>query len=225
MAATEVGKVKKPLGMRIGESVFCAGYLAFALAAGCIFLGRHGALPDAFYRLCAAMTFLLAGGDAFHLIPRIAANLGTHPESRFRLGLGNLVSSITMTFFYVVLLMAMRQTGAIPPAAYQAMLAAMVALALVRTGLCAAPGNRWFGDGGDMKWRALRNVPFALIGLITVGYLAALCRQPALAALVAASFACYMAVVLGVQRRPALGMLMMPKTLCYVGLIAILLGW
>ena len=29
---------QKPLGMRIGESVFCAGYLVFALVAGIIFL-------------------------------------------------------------------------------------------------------------------------------------------------------------------------------------------
>mgnify|MGYP007101891463 CR=1 FL=1 len=53
------------------ENLFCAGYLLFALVAGFIFLSRGGTL----YSRCAVMTFLLANGDAFHLIPRIASNL------------------------------------------------------------------------------------------------------------------------------------------------------
>ena len=37
---------QKPLGMRIGESVFCGGYLVFALVAAIVFLlGRTGAHP------------------------------------------------------------------------------------------------------------------------------------------------------------------------------------
>jgi hypothetical protein len=30
-----------PLGMRIGESVFCIGYLVFALIAGIVMLSRY----------------------------------------------------------------------------------------------------------------------------------------------------------------------------------------
>ncbi len=89
-------KKEKPLGMRIGESVFCAGYLLFAAIAAIIFLKREGT----FYHLCGLMTLLLGGGDAFHLIPRIIVNIkGETEKSPFWLGLGNLVSSVTMTGF------------------------------------------------------------------------------------------------------------------------------
>ena len=89
------------------ENLFCAGYLLFAFVAGCIFLSHGGP----FYSRCAVMTFLLASGDAFHLIPRIASNLKpAWTKKQFWLGLGNLISSITMTVFYVVLAYVMART-------------------------------------------------------------------------------------------------------------------
>ena len=62
---------QKPMGMRIGESVFCIGYLCFVFVAACIF----GARGDQYSRLCMLMCILLGGGDAFHLIPRIIINI------------------------------------------------------------------------------------------------------------------------------------------------------
>ena len=201
--------------MRTVESLFCAGYLIFAFAAGFIFAGRGGAL----YARCAVMTFLLAGGDAFHLVPRIIAGLSPDWSGKtWWLGLGNLVSSITMTLFYVALARVMdsRAPGLMRPA----VLPTLMALSAVRIGLCAFPGNRWFGDGGGQRWRLIRNLPFVAIGVVTVAYLVALYGEWRLAALVVASFACYMAVVMGVRKKPALGMLMIPKTVCYIWMIA-----
>ena len=201
------------------ENLFCGGYLLFALAAGCVFLSRGSELGAR----CAAMTFLLAGGDAFHLIPRIIANLNpAWPGKRRWLGLGNLISSITMTLFSVALALAMDcwRPGQLPGFA----LPALIALSAARIALCACPANRWLTDGGDQRWRLYRNLPFLAIGLITVAYLIAPFGQGLLAALVVVSFACYMGVVMGVRKRPALGMLMMPKTVCYIWMIAYLLG-
>ncbi len=106
---------EKPLGMRIGESVFCAGYLVFALVAGCMLITCAPG-TGAWASTCGAMTLLLGCGDAFHLIPRILVNLrGTSEDPNvlrrrsFALGLGNLVSSITMTAFYLLLFVGMWQ--------------------------------------------------------------------------------------------------------------------
>lgn len=208
--------MKKVMGMM--ENMFCAGHLLFALVAGFIFLSRGGAL----YSRCAVMTFLLAGGDAFHLIPRIASNL--RPEwtrKKFWLGLGNLISSITMTLFYVALAYVMDsyQPGAMP----KMIPWCLIALAVVRIVLCAFPANNWFDDGGSQKWRLYRNLPFLGIGVMTVIYLIALYRQWLLAALVIVSFACYMATVMGVKKNPRLGMMMIPKTICYIWMIAFFL--
>ena len=200
------------------ENLFCMGYLVFAFIAGFIFLHRG----CVFYSRCAAMTFLLAGGDAFHLTPRVIANLKPDWQDKSCwLGRGNLISSITMTLFYVVLVLVMEsfQPGVMPPA----VLPTIIILSVIRIALCAFPANHWLGDGGNQKWRLYRNLPFLAIGVITILYLAALYGAWLPAALVAVSFACYMAVVMGVKAKPALGMMMIPKTICYIWMIAYIL--
>ena len=168
------------------ENLFCAGYLLFAFTAGSIFLSREGA----FFLGCAVMTFLLAGGDAFHLIPRIIANLRPGwPDQKRWLGLGNLISSITMTLFYVALarVMDISEPGIMPAA----LPVVLIILSVIRICLCCAPANNWSGDGGSQRWRLYRNIPFLITGIMTVLYLTVLYRKWLLAVLVALSFFFY----------------------------------
>ena len=196
------------------ENLFCAGYLAFAVIAGCIFASRGDTR-------CAAMTFLLAGGDAFHLIPRIISNVRPDWENKKRwLGLGNLISSITMTLFYVVLALVMDRYAPLP----RTILPTLMVLSVIRICLCLAPANNWFDDGGSQKWRLYRNLPFMAIGAITVAYMIAVYHQWLLATLVTVSFACYIGTVMGIKKNPKLGMLMIPKTICYIWMIVYFLG-
>ena len=220
---------EKPMGMRIGESAFCAGYLLFALVAGVVFLTRDGSLAQT----CAAMTLLLGCGDAFHLVPRILGNVRgaarSEDEERrrhFWLGLGNLVSSITMTVFYILLFDAMGQTpgsGSLPGWS-GTVRTVLVVLAVVRICLCLFPQNRWFDGVGSQTWGIWRNLPFVAMGVITVWYLVAWYGNWLMAALVTASFACYMGVVLMAREKPMMGMLMIPKTICYIWMISLFLG-
>ena len=69
-----------------------------------------------------------------------------------------------------------------------------------------------------------RNVPFVAMGVITVLYLVVWYQEWMLAGLVTLSFACYMGVVLYARDKPMMGMLMIPKTICYICVIAIMLG-
>ena len=214
---------QKPMGMRIGESVFCIGYLCFVFIAACIF----GARGDQYSRLCMLMCMLLGGGDAFHLVPRIIINIKGETEDKeentkrsFWLGLGNLISSITMTLFYVLLFRVMEEREQIqmPSMIYTS----LTVLTVLRIALCLFKQNRWF-TGGDPTWGIIRNIPFVVIGVITIVYLIAYCHAPDLAILVFFSFLCYMAVIIGAKKKPMLGMLMIPKTICYIWMIAILL--
>lgn len=66
--------------------------------------------------------------------------------------------------------------------------------------------------------------PFVLMGLITVFYLLVWYHARLLALLVTASFACYMGVVLYARQKPMMGMLMIPKTICYIWMIGIFLA-
>jgi hypothetical protein len=226
---------EKPLGMRIGENVFCIGYLAFALIAGIILYTRAANTGNPFYTVCAAMTLLLGGGDAFHLIPRIVINFQgetTDPQAQrkraFWLGLGNLISSITMTIFYLLLFVAMalkHGDGDLSTITSEisAPLRGLIILAIIRIILCLFPQNHWFSKDHETNWGLYRNIPFVLIGAITVLYLITWYQEWLLAILVTVSFVCYMIVVLGAKKKPVLGMMMIPKTICYIWMIALFL--
>ena len=225
---------QKPLGMRIGESVFCAGYLLFALVASIIFLlARLGAFPE-FATVCAVMTLLLGAGDAFHLVPRILANVHGETDDpdeqkrrTFWLGLGNLVSSITMTAFYVLFFDAMALEPGYAGTVHlgqDVVRWVLLVLAATRVILCLLPQNRWFTRDGDPVWGIRRNVPFLAMGVITVLYLLIWYQEWLLSLLITLSFACYMGVVVYAHEKPMMGMLMIPKTICYILIIANLLG-
>ena len=124
------------------------------------------------------------------MIPRIVSNLRpAWKRKQFWLGLGNLISSITMTLFYVTLAYVMDSYK--PGVMSHAIQLAIIILALVRIGLCAFPANNWFDEGGNQRWRLYRNLPFIAIGMVTAAYLVVLYRQWLLAMLVVVSFVCY----------------------------------
>lgn len=224
---------EKSLGMRIGESVFSIGYLAFLMVAMILFF-VSSATAGGWAITCGFMTLLLGVGDALHLVPRIIINIKDETddprEKRKRngwLGIGNFASSITMTAFYLLLFIAMRQRaypGTQISGAQMAVLIPLLALALVRLVLCLLPQNHWFDGKGSQLWGVVRNLPFAVIGLITIAYLIVWYGEWLMALLVFASFACYLIVVFAAKQKPVLGMLMIPKTICYICLIALLLA-
>jgi len=226
---------EKPLGMRIGESAFCTGYLAFALIAGLVFLSASQT-AGVWAHTCGIMTLVLGCGDAFHLVPRILINLHgstQDPEAgqrrSFWLEVGNLVSSISMTVFYLLLYLALWQMTHPDLAATMSsfetgVFVFLCALAAVRIALCLFSQNKWFDGEGSQQWSIYRNVPFVAMGVITVWYLVAWYGLLDMAVLVCLSFACYMGVVLGARQRPMLGMLMIPKTICYIWLLSLLLA-
>ena len=218
-----------PLGMRIGESVFCIGYLFFALIAGIVMLSRYDGNQYMLY--AGIMVLVLCFGDSFHLVPRIIRNVrGPSSRSSFYLGLGNLVSSITMTLFYVLMfyvvcyMNGMHDVGT----ADYAVMVLLDILAVVRIGLCLVPSNRWFDGVGDLKWAIIRNVPFVIMGILMVGWL--LYRSIVygwgmylLSVLIILSFGFYIPVVLFARKKPMVGMLMIPKTICYIVIICLFL--
>ena len=152
-------------------------------------------------------------------------NQETEARDDFALGLGNLISSITITLFYLIFFSVMNRMhpGAVPDSAMTAIRRLLLILAVIRILLCLFPGNAWFRREGNPRWGIIRNIPFVLIGIITIYYLIVFCGRPGMAALILVSFLCYMAVVLLVRKKPMMGMLMIPKTICYIWIIAILL--
>lgn len=225
---------ERPGPALVAESVFCICYLLFMAVSTWVFstAGLQGGSPYAL--ACASAAGLLLFGDALHLIPRIVFDLedlghkGTHPHRVAVLGLGSLASSLTMTGFYLVLYQVfdlwaqmLHDSG---PKGAGPVWYALVVVAVMRAVLCLLPQNRWL-SGGDHTWSLIRNAPFVCMGAITVCYLVAWYGLVSTAALVLLSFACYMGTVLLARKRPAFGMLMIPKTVCYMAIVCQLLGW
>lgn len=104
---------------------------------------------------------------------------------------------------------------------------AVYALAAARIILCLCPANAWLSANPPLLWGILRNSPFALLGLLIIVLFARSVKAHQdkdfryMALTIVLSFAFYIPVVLFSSTIPLLGMLMIPKTLAYVGTVVI----
>ena len=201
----------------IGETAFDAVYLTFAFITGIVLLVKG----RSYVRLFGVMALVLSAGDSFHLIPRCYAlftdGLAAH---RALLGTGKLITSVTMTLFYIILYYIwMQRYGK----GSSKLTFTMWALAALRIILCMFPQNGWTSSDPSLLWGILRNIPFAAIGIILI----VLFKRSAakddplrhMALAIALSFGFYIPVVLFAEVFPAVGMLMIPKTLAYVWVV------
>lgn len=201
---------------KIMEAVFCVFYLVFTTIMGVKILrqsARTGKSP-----LFGIMTLVLVGGDAFHLIPRIFAAVNPDGDYGFALGMGKLVTSITMTIFYVILYFIFEKRHSLRSTALRI---SIISLAVVRIALCLFPQNDWTG-AAPVSWGVYRNIPFTILGLIMVALFFSkrsdkTWRWMWLAILL--SFAFYLPVVLWADVSPMIGMLMLPKTCMYMWIV------
>ena len=222
MDNNEIDHKKSSRMPQLGEAIFCIAYLAFDLIAAVIFFANAG--NGRAILLFGVLTVVLGGGDAFHLVPRIIrAFRGDSPKTEWWSGLGLLISSVTMTVFYVLLFYIWRVI--FPEVSYNVILPILIwSSAALRIALCLFPQNNWFRREGSPSWGIYRNVPFAVTGLCLViafflsGNTGGLGLWKMSIAIII-SFACYFPVVLLGKKKPTIGMLMIPKTAAYIWMI------
>ena len=94
---------------------------------------------------------------------------------------------------------------------------------MLRIILCLLPQNRWLQNDGPVAWAIIRNLPFVVLGGIDV-YLFYRKRNVyqvfrSVWLLITLSFLFYIPVAVAASLIPQLGMLMIPKTVCYMILI------
>lgn len=207
------------------ELLFDAAYLIFALAVG-IYLIVKG--KSRFFKMFGIMAVVLSSGDSFHLVPRVYALLTTGLEANaFALGLGKLITSITMTGFYVILYFILESVWQPENKLKLLSRISLFVLAALRIILCAFPQNDWFSYEGNLLWGILRNIPFAVIGIGIIAICFLIARKTKdksyliMAVMVILSFGFYIPVVLFAHIIPVIGVLMIPKTLAYVGVVVI----
>lgn len=206
----------------IFETLFDIVYLITVVVLGIRMI--HGSKGRKQYFLYGLMAVILGCGDAFHLIPRALALCTTGLEHyTTALGIGKLITSITMTLFYVLLYYVWRCRYEVRDR--KVMTAAVWGLAFLRIVLCLMPQNAWTSMEAPLSWGIYRNIPFVILGILIV----ILFYQSAKAVhdeplrflwlAVVLSFACYIPVVLFADTVPPVGMLMIPKTCAYIWVV------
>jgi hypothetical protein len=212
----------------IMENVFNVAYL---LTVWILVIVMGTRIKKAGVKAMAARFFLafalLAAGDTFHVGFRVLTALlapgtamltvGGVPSAM--IGLGMLATAYTMTAFYMVLADALRlRLGE----KYDAGFIAVQALLFTRLIIMALPGNAWESSVPPYAMGLLRNLPLSIAGVI----LAIRCIMAAKGAngktwsgigwSMVASYAFYIPVILFAAAIPAIGLLMIPKTIAYV---------
>lgn len=176
---------------------------------------------------------LLALGDTGHVGFRVWAYASGGLDATIRVlgrdvglvGLGALATAVTVTLFYVLVVMMWHARFGNPYGWFGALLFAMAAVRLV---LMVPAANQWNNVVPPQPWSTLRNLPLMIMGLGA----AYLILRDAIAAgdrpftwvgaMIVVSYLCYIPVILFVQQVPVIGMLMIPKTLAYVAIAVIL---
>ena len=178
------------------------------------------------FKLFGWMAIVLGAGDSFHLIPRIIALCTTGLENfTVALGLGKWITSVTMTLFYVLLYYVWRERYEIK--GQKNLTTAVYLFAAIRIALCMMPQNNWLSADAPLSWGIYRNIPFAVIGLITIVLFYTSAKQNNDTAFkwmwmtIVLSFGFYIPVVLWANTIPMIGMLMIPKTCAYVWTVII----
>ena len=154
-------------------------------------------------------TLLLGCGDAFHLVPRVLRYF-VQGDFTAALGVGKLVTSITMTIFYILMFYIYKNKYKVENT--KKIEYSIWILAIIRIILCMLPQNNWITNDGSL-----------MMGIIIIViYYKKRAEYKEFKHVwldVLLSFVFYLIVVLGTEAVPALGAFMIPKTVCYILII------
>ena len=208
----------------IMETLFDAVYLITVITLGIMMIVKSKGEKQ--YLLFGIMAVVLGFGDAFHLVPRAFALCTSGLENyAVPLGIGKLITSITMTLFYILLYYVWRIRYKIQGRAW--LTVSFYLLAAARIVLCLFPQNEWTSADAPLSWGIYRNIPFALMGLLIIILFYQSARKTEdrsfrfMWLTILLSFGFYIPVVLWADVNPLIGMLMIPKTCAYVWTILI----
>lgn len=206
------------------ETLFDIVYLITVITLGILMLKKSQGRKQ--YFLYGLMAVVLGCGDAFHLVPRAIALCTTGLDHyTAALGIGKLVTSVTMTVFYVLLYYVWRLRYEVE--GRKEITVTVWVLAVLRILLCFMPQNAWTSREAPLSWGIYRNIPFTLLGIFIIVLFYHSAKEAEdkpfrwLWLTIVLSFACYLPVVLFADGCPPVGMLMIPKTCAYVWTVLI----
>ncbi len=206
----------------IFETLFDVIYLSTVIILGIKMIRKSKKQSLTF--MFGVMALLLGVGDAFHLVPRSYGLLTIGLEANVvALGIGKLITSITMTIFYILLFYIWKKRYHIEGKKWLTEI--IILLGAIRIGLCLFPQNQWTSLDAPISWGIYRNIPFLIMGIIIIALFYQSAKQHKdnvfrmMWLAITLSFAFYIPVVLFAKTIPVIGVLMMPKTIAYVWIV------
>jgi len=214
------------------EVIFNVSYLVVVWGLVAVMLARRSVVKPGQQRLAGlviAMFGLLALGDTGHVGFRVVAYALGSLEARINLpggsvglvGLGSFATAVTVTFFYMLLVEVWRARFEKPHTPWTVLL---LAAGVIRLAIMLPSGNQWDSLNAPYTWALARNLPLVIQGL-GITYLILRESRRAddraftwISICIIISYACYIPVILFVPWAPLIGMLMIPKTLAYLGM-------
>lgn len=202
---------------KIMEAVFCIFYMIVMSLMGYKIVSTANNSKERLW--FGIMAIVLVAGDAFHLVPRVLVAFNPAGDYHMSLGLGKMITSITMTFFYMIMyyVYSMRYDYKNKSLEWT-----MLGLSVVRIALCLLPQNDWTGEN-PVLWGIIRNIPFVIMGIIMVVLYYKKKddkRFKWMWLAITLSYLFYLPVVLWSEVSPMIGMLMLPKTCMYIWAVA-----
>ncbi|MFN2172110.1 MAG: hypothetical protein ACK2UF_11855 [Candidatus Promineifilaceae bacterium] len=174
----------------------------------------------------------LALGDTGHVGFRVLAYAGGDLERTISLfgrdvglvGMGALATAVTVTIFYMLMLVIWQRRYDKPYGWFGWLL---FAAGIARLLIMLFPANEWNNTVPPQPWSLYRNLPLMIQGLGVVYLILRDSRAAGdrpftwIGIMILLSYAFYIPVILFVQKMPLIGMLMIPKTMAYVGIALI----
>lgn len=148
--------------MKWGESSFDIAYLIIAVVLGIMMISKS---KNKLGKMMGITTLVLGCGDAFHLVPRVL-NYFVDYDWTMYLGVGKLVTSITMTIFYIFMYYIYLENYKVKE--NKIVTYSVWGLSILRVILCLFPQNNWLTDSSTLFWDILRNIPFTILGCLIV---------------------------------------------------------
>lgn len=208
----------------IFETLFDIFYLSTVIILGIKMLKEGKDNKE--YFLFGLMALTLGFGDAFHLVPRaIALNTSGLDNYGVSLGIGKLITSITMTIFYLILYYIWRSRYEVKDKKRLSILVWILAVLRILLVLC--PENKFTIANSPFAWAIYRNIPFTLLGILIIVIFYKKSREKNDLAFknlwltIVLSFGFYLPVVIFENTLPSIGVLMIPKTCAYIWTILI----
>lgn len=206
---------------KIAEILFDSVYLIAVVTMGFIMIRKSKGNNQ--IKLFGIMAIILGLGDSFHLVPRIYALSTDGLESHYAiLGFGTFVASISMTIFYVILYHIAKIRYSLTGMGLTVM---VYLLAILRIVLCLFPQNEWMSQTPSFAWGIYRNIPFLFLGILIIMMFAKEAKKHDdktfqwMWLAITLSFGFYIPVVIWSETYPAVGILMIPKTMAYVWIV------